>query len=143
MGKVVEKFGKFFAGAGAFSGLMYAFMFGLKQGGGGIIASLLYGVFSGTIGGYLLGLIVGGLWVWALQAADEVSAGGNPFKVGLTAASFLCVCLAVLDLIFFRGELIIFPLILIITTGSLDGTFWACPQGMYDCVEVGCHCFQN
>lgn len=132
-----------FAGAGTVIGLLAVTIKGLDRHIPEALFELFSGGFAGAFAGALIGLAVSGLWTLGSSVADEVNAGGNPFKVGLSAALTLCLIIGTIDLLFMQGTFIAVPMMTLLLSGSLDGTFWGCAEGMYDCVEEGCACFRN
>ena len=132
-----------FAGAGTVIGLVAVTIKGLDRHIPEALFELFAGGLTGAFAGGWIGLAVSGLWALGSNVADEVNAGGNSFKVGLSAAFTLCMIIGAFDLLFMQGTFIVVPMMTLLLSGSLDGTFWGCAEGMYDCVEEGCTCFQN
>ena len=59
-------------------------------------------------------------------AKNVASQEKDPFKQGIKFVWFICLMLAFFDLALMRSTFIITPVLTILFTGSMDGTYWNC-----------------
>ena len=79
------------------------------------------------LGTYLILYMAGFLLNLVLRQSVEYAAQSkNPFVQGLKFIFFAFICFGVIDVALLGGNFIAQPVLVIIASGSLEGTYWGC-----------------
>lgn len=99
------------------------------------IGELILAAISGAFIGSIIGAVLCGV-------IDIVKVGANStdsfFLKGVIYVTYPLVLLSLVDAFFIRGTYVFFPILTLITDGSLDGTYYSCTDWI--AADEGSYC---
>lgn len=133
----IEKWFQRLIGASSIMGAAYATYYGISE----VQIPVLGFVIDAAIGAFgaaILITLVSIPFAFILFAATAVTDVQNPFFQGVAFIWCLMIGCAAIDLLLFQGEFVLFPLIMLITSGDISQTYWGCSN--YVIIEEGSYC---